>query len=120
MAYKARKSTKLDKGRLRLDGLTAIDAKLDLGEGASVAAGTTLLATANKALSTYNQALKVADDALNELVRQEKLVDAWATRALNGVKFKFGSDSSQYEQAGGVRSSERKKPVRKPKAPKPA
>ena len=85
-----------------------------------MAAGTALLTVANKALSTYNQALKLADDALNELVRQEKLVADWSARALNGVKFKFGPDSSQYEQAGGVRSSERKKPVRKPKAPKPA
>lgn len=116
MAYKDRKSLKLGKGQLRLDGLTAIDAALDLGEGASVAAGTALLTVANKALSTYNQALKLADDALNELVRQEKLVADWSARALNGVKFKFGPDSSQYEQAGGVRSSERKKPVRKPKA----
>ena len=37
------------------------------------------------------------------------------SRALNGVKFKFGDDSSQYEMAGGVRKSERKKPVCKAK-----
>jgi hypothetical protein len=118
MAYKDRKSPKLTKAQLRLDGLSSIDPALDLGEGISVKAGTTLLTDSNKALSTYNKALKAADDALNELVRHEKLASEWSARALNGVKFKFGPDSSQYEQAGGVRSSERKKPVRKPKAPK--
>jgi hypothetical protein len=37
------------------------------------------------------------------------------TRALNGVKFKYGADSSEYEMVGGTRQSERKKPVRKAK-----
>ncbi|MEA2174529.1 MAG: hypothetical protein QOD00_2121 [Blastocatellia bacterium] len=38
------------------------------------------------------------------------------TRALSGVRAVFGPDSSQYEQAGGTRRSERKRPtVRKPK-----
>jgi hypothetical protein len=35
---------------------------------------------------------------------------------LNGVASKFGTDSSQYEMAGGVRKSERKKPNRNPEA----
>ena len=39
----------------------------------------------------------------------------WTSRALDGVKFKYGSDSSQYEMAGGVRQSERKKPAPKAK-----
>jgi hypothetical protein len=37
------------------------------------------------------------------------------TRALSGVRAVFGPDSSQYEQAGGTRRSERKRPpARKP------
>jgi hypothetical protein len=38
------------------------------------------------------------------------------TRALSGIRGYFGPDSDEYEQAGGTRTSERKKPVRKPKA----
>ena len=38
-----------------------------------------------------------------------------ATRALSGIRSTFGSDSTQYEQAGGKRKSERKPPKRKPK-----
>lgn len=44
----------------------------------------------------------------------ERLQD-FATRGLAGVKGYCGGNSSEYEQAGGTRSSERKKPVRKAK-----
>jgi hypothetical protein len=37
-------------------------------------------------------------------------------RVRSGVKAIYGDDSSQYEMVGGTRSSERKAPVRKPKA----
>ncbi len=40
------------------------------------------------------------------------------TRALSGIRGYFGPDSDEYEQAGGTRTSERKKPTRKPKATK--
>lgn len=36
-------------------------------------------------------------------------------RMLAGVAARYGKDSSQYEQAGGVRKSERKRPTRKTK-----
>ena len=38
------------------------------------------------------------------------------TRARSGFKATYGTDSSQYEQAGGTRSSERKPSSRKAKA----
>lgn len=38
-------------------------------------------------------------------------------RMLAGVAARYGKDSSQYEQAGGVRKSERKRPTRKTKTP---
>jgi hypothetical protein len=42
MAYKARDSAPIAKAQLRVDGLAAIDPTLDLGETASVSAGTAL------------------------------------------------------------------------------
>ena len=115
MAYKARESALITKAQLRIDGLAAIDPKLDLGETVSVSEGTAQVAAAAKTLSDYNKALKSADDLLNRLTAQEKALAAWSTKALGGVKFKYGPDSSEYEMAGGIRQSERKKPVRKPK-----
>ncbi|MBD0369930.1 MAG: hypothetical protein ICV60_03685 [Pyrinomonadaceae bacterium] len=35
------------------------------------------------------------------------------TRALSGYRAIYGPNSSQYEQAGGTRSSERKRPTKK-------
>ncbi|MGY3087701.1 hypothetical protein ACVWYF_000727 [Hymenobacter sp. UYAg731] len=115
MALRARESAPITKAQARLDGLAAIDPKLDLGETISVAEGSTRVAAAAKTLSDYNKALNTADDLLNQLKKQEKELGTWTSRALNGVKFKYGADSSQYEMAGGVRQSERKKPVRKAK-----
>jgi hypothetical protein len=115
MAFRARESAPIAKAQLRVDGLAAIDPALDLGETVSVAEGKARVAAATKTLSDYNQALKAADDLLNQLSTQEKDLSAWSTKALGGVKFKYGPDSSQYEMAGGIRQSERKKPVRKAK-----
>ena len=41
------------------------------------------------------------------------------TRARSGMKGYFGPNSSQYEQAGGTRAVERKRPARKGKTPGP-
>ena len=35
------------------------------------------------------------------------------TEILSGIRSKFGVDSNEYEQAGGTRQSERKRPVKK-------
>ena len=86
-----------------------------MGETVSVAEGTTRVAAAVKTLSDYNKALKTADDLLNKLKGQEKDLNTWSSRALNGGKFKYGDDSSEYEMAGGIRESERGKLVREPK-----
>lgn len=42
-----------------------------------------------------------------------------ALRMLAGIGARFGKDSSEYEQAGGVRKSDRKFPPRKTKATPP-
>ena len=119
MAFRARESKLIVKAQARVDGLAAIDSKLDLGETISVAEGNARVAAAAKMLSDYNKVLNTADDLLNQLKAQEKDLRTWTSRALNGVKFKYGSDSSQYEMAGGVRQSERKKPAPKAKGTKP-
>ncbi len=43
----------------------------------------------------------------------EKELKDWNGRMLAGVGSEFGKDSPEYEAAGGVRKSERKKPARK-------
>lgn len=70
-------------------------------------------------------AVQTADDKVEEMRRQltalinqrdatNKALQQLTTRALSGVRGFFGPDSDEYEQAGGTRTSERKKPTRKP------
>jgi hypothetical protein len=50
--------------------------------------------------------------------RDDVFASMWdkVKRVRSGVKAIYGDDSSQYEMVGGTRTSERKAPVRKPKA----
>ncbi|MBP9900748.1 MAG: hypothetical protein V9H26_28695 [Verrucomicrobiota bacterium] len=42
-------------------------------------------------------------------------LNGYNTRALSAIRGIFGPESSEYDQAGGTRNSERKTPTRKPK-----
>jgi hypothetical protein len=81
------------------------------------------------ALDNFKAAMadaQAADDAVESLRSQlSALINArdaknatlteLTTRALSGIRGFFGPDSDEYEQAGGTRKSERKKPTRKTK-----
>lgn len=63
-------------------------------------------------IAAKEQAITPMRNQRDEMVMRLK---DFATRGRAGIKGYFGGNSSQYEQAGGTRSSERKKPVRKAK-----
>src|SRR6185369_8614280 len=102
---RARKSSKvLEKAQARSAGIKSIDAAIDLGGGLTMAAFDTAVGDAHKALA-------VVDDKLNAFVTAETTLKDLSERILAGVAARYGKNSSQYEQAGGVRKSERKRPV---------
>jgi hypothetical protein len=53
----------------------------------------------------------------NELNAKTAELASINTRARSGFRATFGPDSSQYEQSGGTRTSERKRPSKKDTAP---
>lgn len=53
----------------------------------------------------------------NDLGAQTRELANINTRARSGYRAQFGPDSSQYEQVGGTRTSERKRPTRKATPP---
>lgn len=63
-------------------------------------------------IAAREQAITPLRNQRDELVM--RLRD-FAIRGRAGIKGYFGGNSSEYEQAGGTRSSERKKPVRNAK-----
>ncbi|MBI3416631.1 MAG: hypothetical protein HY043_15165 [Verrucomicrobia bacterium] len=70
-------------------------------------------------LSDRNEAIEELRHQLNGLLDQRDDValklNGYNTRALSAIRGIFGPDSPEYDQAGGTRTSERKKPVRQSK-----
>jgi hypothetical protein len=95
--------------------MKAIEDELDLENGVSVTAGEALLAETRAALEDYNSSLAVSDEKLNVFNAKDRQLCAYNKKILPAVGLKFGTDSNQYEQVGGIRESERRKPVRKGK-----
>lgn len=109
MAFRKRESKTLQNASKRSDGLLAIDASgnLDLGNGDTHAAYRAQIKAVAEALEVHNKNLALADKSGNDLRAEERKLARLSTRMLAGVKLKFGEDSTEYEQAGGTRESER-------------
>lgn len=103
-------SKHLDLARSRLASLRSIDPALDFGNGKDLANYQSIIDKADLSLSEYNEQLASLDDLYNGFLVDEKAVSAMNTEMLSGVKAIYGRDSDEYEQAGGTRLSERKRP----------
>ena len=113
MARQKKLSDVIEKASQRLNALRSIDPALDLGGGLTLSAFESKVGSARAALDAYNSLLVQVDAAYNQFLDSEEAVNEASQRMLAGVGARFGKDSDQYEQAGGTRSSERKKYARK-------
>lgn len=120
MAFKKRDSQDLTDANQRAAGLLAIDptGALDLGNGNTQAAYAAQIAKTTEALKNHNTALSVVDKTGNTLKAEEKKLRKLSSAMLTAIGQRFTLDSDEYEQAGGTRESERKKPGRAAQAPK--
>lgn len=112
MARLRRTSKVLDKSSTRLQGMKSINSTLDLGSGLSVAGFETSVTATRAKLDDYLQYLSLLDEKLIELREAEKELADLSERVLAGIAGKFGKDSVEYVQIGGVRKSDRKRPTR--------
>jgi hypothetical protein len=115
MARRKRTSPSIEAAKARSNGLKSIDEALDLGNNLTLAAFDAAISDVEKDLNDYNQLLSDLDAALNRLNQSEAALDTLSSRMLSATGVKFGKDSTEYEQAGGTRTSERKAPARKAK-----
>ena len=115
MSRLKRNSKALIKAQERAEHLQSIDAQLDLGFGLTLGAFQAAMDSLQAHLKTYNEQLSALDEQAAALRAEEQNLLDLTERMLEGVSAKYGKDSLAYEQAGGVRKSERKKSVRKPK-----
>ena len=104
-----RSSRALERAKLRLGALISIDPKLDLGNGLTAAAYKDEITSLETELEGYNDQLAVADSKRSDLTLSEKDMNDLSERMLSAVGVKYGRDSAEYQKAGGVRKSARKR-----------
>jgi len=114
MARRRRTSAILETARQRLAGLKSINPAPNFGPGLTVAGFETKATAFDGHLDSYNQRLAAIDDDQNAIDAEENELQDLNRRVLSAVEAQFGPDSSEYEMVGGTRTSERKKPARKP------
>ena len=112
---KLEKVPALDKAETRLNSLKSIDPALDMGDGRDIASYTNAIADAKTKVGIYNQSMSNLDGQYNDAIAAIDALKKLTTRMLSGVGSKWGTDTNEYEKAGGTRTSERKKPGRKAK-----
>jgi hypothetical protein len=93
--------------------MVSIEPDLDLGNGLTLGAYWEAINGLREKQHRYNALLSSVDSLYNELLADERALGEMSEHMLSGVKVKFGRDSVEYEMAGGVRRSERKRPQRK-------
>jgi hypothetical protein len=108
-----RNSSTIDKAAGRLAGLKSISPSLDLGKGLTTQAFADAIEATRQRVATYNTTLSHLDADRSAMLTAEKALSDLAEKMLIGVAFAYGKDSPEYEMAGGVRKSQRKRPTRK-------
>jgi len=113
MARQKRTSKVLETAHQRLAGFNAITPLPDFGTNLSLAAYTTRISNFSAKLDSYNQMLAALDSLQNDVDAAEADLRDTNKRMLSAAEAHYGSDSNEYEQVGGTRLSDRKRPVRK-------
>lgn len=116
MPRQKRNSALLAQAEKRMAGVFAISTDLDLGNGITAQGYAETIEALRQKLSAYNELLSRTDMACNAVRDAEREIRDYSERILLGVATRYGKDSNEYEMAGGIRKSERKRPVRKPKS----
>jgi hypothetical protein len=113
MSSKKRSSRVLEKAQRRLTGVQSIDEQLALGQELSTSNYSTHITTLRDKLNAYNKAISDINALRSEVDEAERFLAQYSEQILMGIGGEFGKDSREYEKAGGVRTSDRKRPTRK-------
>lgn len=115
MARQKRSSAILQKAEKRQAGMQAIDPTLDLGNHLTLKTYVTLIETLRAQVAIYNSTLSTLDGQCLQIKDTELQLRRLSEQMLLGVAAKYGKDSREYGQAGGVPTSERRRPTQKKK-----
>ena len=115
MSRPKRGSKVIDRAQRRIAALKSISPTLDLGNGVTIDSFAAVIKTTQDKLEAYNSSLSTVDMTQGALEFAEKSLMELTEHMLLSVAAKYGKNSDEYKMAGGVRRSDRKRPVRKPK-----
>lgn len=106
-------SAHLEKAQRRLSAIRSINSNLDLGKGLSIQAYSSLIERTRNRIDAYNATLSLLSADRIAVEEAEKELKELNERMLLAIALEFGKDSPEYELAGGIRKSKRKRPARK-------
>jgi hypothetical protein len=103
----------LTKLNARIMGLKSIKEDLVLKNGLSIVAGNDIQGRLKTKLDEITIQQSLLEQSRIELKELEKEANAFSKNSMIGVKNDFGDDSIEVTKLGGVRASDRAKPVSK-------
>lgn len=113
MARKKSELPALTKLNARIMGLKSIKEGLVLKNGLSIATGSDIQARLKTKLDDITTQQSMLEQSRIELKELEKEANAFSKNSLVGVKNDFGDNAIEVTKVGGVRVSDRAKPVPK-------
>jgi hypothetical protein len=102
----------LQKAERRSAGMNSIDPNLDVGNGLTLSAFSTLIETMRTKENAYNTALSNLDKLYREMLQTERELGDMAEHMLMGVGVRYGKSSVEYGMAGGVPKNQRRNRLR--------
>ncbi|MBN3876049.1 MULTISPECIES: hypothetical protein [unclassified Nostoc] len=112
MARRKRTSLVLEKAVRRAASINSIDPSLDLGNGLTLPAFSTLIETMRTRENAYNSALSSLDKLYREMLETEGELGDMTEHMLMAVGTRYGKSSVEYGMAGGVPKNQRRKGLR--------
>ncbi|HAG81225.1 MAG TPA: hypothetical protein DCL61_08640 [Cyanobacteria bacterium UBA12227] len=112
MVRRKRTSQTLEKAVRRAASLYSISSNLDLGNGLTLPAFSTLIETMQTRENAYNSALSNIDKLYREMLETERELGDMAEHMLLGVATCYGKSSVEYGMAGGIPKNQRRKKLR--------
>ncbi len=112
MARRKRTSLVLEKAAVRAASINSIEANLDLGNGLTLPAFSTLIETMRTRENAYNTALSTLDKLYREMLETESKLGDMTEHMLMAVATRYGKSSVEYGMAGGIPKNQHRKGLR--------
>jgi hypothetical protein len=112
VARRKRTSLVLEKAVRRAASINSIDPSLDLGNGLTLPAFSTLIETMRTKENAYNSALSSLDKLYREMLETEGELADMTEHMLMAVGTRYGKSSVEYGMAGGVPKNQRRQRLR--------